>query len=308
MNNVIYKLKFPYGVHFGKRDVSDSENTFSADTLFSALALEALRIDKKELEHLYQAVNQERLLFSDGFPYVGETLYIPKPFLYIQGERTEEASKMKKIMKKLKYIPVNAVDDFLNQTLDAENENRCLAGLGKKEEKVCVLIEEGKETKPYRVGIYHFEECSGLYVIVRYKTKAELDLFEKFLQMLSFSGLGGERSSGYGRFVYTKIGIPLCLAQRFEQKYKHYMALSVCMAAENELDQAVKGATYQLKKRSGFIDSEFASESGFRKKDFYVFSSGSCFRNPFLGDVFDVSRNSSHPVYRYAKSMLIGVR
>lgn len=37
------------------------------------------------------------------------------------------------------------------------------------------------------------------------------------------------------------------------------------------------------------------------------FSAGSTFTKDFLGDVYDVSNNGRHSVYRYAKPMLMGV-
>ena len=79
------------------------------------------------------------------------------------------------------------------------------------------------------------------------------------------------------------------------------------MAGEQELDSVVCDSYYQLKRRSGFIDSADLAENGYRKKDFYVFTAGSCFSKRFEGDIFDVSRNGRHPVYRYGKSMLMGV-
>ena len=45
----------------------------------------------------------------------------------------------------------------------------------------------------------------------------------------------------------------------------------------------------------------------FRKNDLYVFSAGSTFTKDFSGDVYDVSNNGRHSVYRYAKPMLMGV-
>ena len=44
-----------------------------------------------------------------------------------------------------------------------------------------------------------------------------------------------------------------------------------------------------------------------KKKDLYVFRAGSCFVHPFAGDIYDVSDGGSHPVYRYARAMFLGV-
>lgn len=39
----LFRLEFPYGVHFGKRALEDTDITFYADTLFSAFCQEAVR-------------------------------------------------------------------------------------------------------------------------------------------------------------------------------------------------------------------------------------------------------------------------
>ena len=44
-----------------------------------------------------------------------------------------------------------------------------------------------------------------------------------------------------------------------------------------------------------------------KKNDFYCFKSGSCFKNRFDGNIFDVSCNGAHAVYRYAKPIFISL-
>ena len=168
-----------------------------------------------------------------------------------------------------------------------------------------VIPEE--EPKPYRVASYCFNEDCGLYICVRYEEVESLQLFETLLDALSYSGIGGERSCGYGRFTFKGEEMPDSLAERFEGNYQTYMALSSCMASEEELDDVVADACFQLKKRSGFVDSGIHGNQNLRKKDYYMFCAGSCFKKKFYGEVADVSRIGSHPVYRYAKAMLIGV-
>ena len=85
------------------------------------------------------------------------------------------------------------------------------------------------------------------------------------------------------------------------------MSLSGALPRENELEEAMENAEYMLLKRSGFVSSSSYCDSFMRKKDLYIFASGSCFRRKFEGDVYDVSSNGTHPVYRYAKPIFIGV-
>lgn len=307
MNRVIYRLSFLTGVHFGKKDLTETESFFCADTLFSALFLEALKEGGDLSDRLYSRTQEGALLFSDGLPYVGGELYIPKPFLALKRENKEPDAKGKKTMKKMKFLPAGKLDDLLENRLDIENTVREFENFGKKEEKTYVALRGLEEAAPYRVGLFSFMEGSGLYVCVQYETEEDGALFERLLKNLSYSGIGGERSSGYGRFTYQKEKMPDFLEKRFTGEYEHYMALSVCMAGDEELNRVIENASFQLKKRSGFTDSANQGEQGIRKRDFYAFSGGGCFTCRFKGEVFDVSRNHVHPVYRYAKALMIGV-
>ena len=307
MRSEIYKLTFPKGVHFGNKDITETEIHFCVDRLFSALFLESLKMGGEYSQKLLQGVQEEKLLISDSFPYIGERLYIPKPFLAIQREKSDVSSTRKKAAKKLKYLPADKVMEYLAGDMEIEKEVEMLRTLGKKEEKVCASILGEQETKPYRVAIFRFNEECGLYVCVRTSGEEYSELFMQLLSALQFSGIGGERSSGYGRFTFQRCRMPEYLEKRFEGIYDQYMALSCCMAGNEELDVVVENACYQLQKRSGFTDSGNKGEQEYRKKDFYVFAAGSCFSKKFAGDIFDVSRNGIHPVYRYAKGMWIGV-
>ena len=72
-------------------------------------------------------------------------------------------------------------------------------------------------------------------------------------------------------------------------------------------EAALEQAHYLLVKRSGFVASETYAKEQLRKRDLYVMQAGSCFRTRFEGDVYDVSDGGSHPVYRYAKPLLMEV-
>lgn len=307
MYSQIYKLHFLTGVHFGKNDLTDADMVFSADTLFSALSLEALHMDQDTFQEFYESVEKGELLLSDGMPYIGEELYVPKPFCYIPREKSDMGSKQKKLAKKLKYIPVRKLSEYFGGKLDLEQECAKLGCLGSRTEKVCAAVFGLEETMPYRVGVYYFHEGNGLFFCVSYSDSEKKKLLERLLQALAFSGIGGERSSGYGRFSVEKVSVPNDLAVRLEGKYQHYMALSVCMAGEEELDEVTEHGCYQMKKRSGFTDSGMKKEDVYRKRDRYVFAAGSCFEKKFDGVIFDVSRDGVHPVYRYAKAMWMGV-
>lgn len=96
-----YKLKFSTGVHFGKGTLEDTAYAFCADTLFSALCIEAVKDSTERLERLVQTAKAGKMLLSDALPYIEDTYYVPKPMCEIahSQEDTGDSSK-KKLYKK----------------------------------------------------------------------------------------------------------------------------------------------------------------------------------------------------------------
>lgn len=316
MEYSIYKLKFLCGVHFGKNTLDSSGYAFFADTLFSALFQEALKLENGDTmaDTLVHYVKDGSLVFSDAFPYIEnnnlhEEYYLPKPMIHIENDADKGDSSKKKMYKKLVYIPVSCFDAYLNGNFPIERADELDRELGWSAVKVSAAIRGEEETVPYRVGAYYFKEGSGLYLIAGFGTKEVQDCFELLLKCLSFSGIGGKRSAGFGRFELLKTEVPEVFHKRLKagKTKTHVMTLSVSLPMEDELSIAIEGASYLLQKRSGFIASETFAEEQRRKKDLYVFQSGSCFRTVFHGDIYDVSSGGAHPVYRYAKPFFMEV-
>lgn len=307
MNYRLYKLAFPGAVHFGKRNLSEGECSCCADTLFSALCQEAQKIGGHAMEELYRYAKEGRLLFSDLFPYMGDDCYIPKPMRRIEVAERSGDSVVKKAFKKLKYIPMDQLSRYLNGTYDVLHA-ASLSDLGHFEMKTAVSLRGEAEPAPYRVGVYSYKQGNGLYLIVGYQEESAWKLAEDLLERLSFSGIGGKRSSGLGRFELLFGKLPEDFCRRLTADGARYMSLSVSLPRGEELEEALQDAEYLLGKRSGFVASERYAPEQTRKKDLYVFQAGSCFSARFQGDVYDVSGGGgAHPVYRYAKPMLMEV-
>lgn len=302
----IYKLVFPQGVHFGDGTLDHSTGTFEADTLFSALAHEALRNGGNCFVRFLAAVQNDEVVFTGGLPYIGQELMLPKPMILFESRNSEDSSTEKKAYKRLKYIPLSKFARFAAGEMTVD-EIKTIGNPGIESTRTIAAVNGLDETMPFRVGTYSFFKDNGLYVIYGYLSDDVKQMFESLLEQLSYEGIGGERSSGLGRFELHTASIPEELLNRLSGSYDRYMLMSVALPTEQELDEVINGASYEMKKRSGFVSSQTYSDTNLRKKDLYVFSPGSVFPKLFKGDIVDVSSGGNHPVYRYARAFMIGV-
>lgn len=302
MDYTIYKLEFRTGVHFGNGMLNDSVYTFRADTLFSALYIEALKHGVSE--QLRKQVVSGNLLFSDAFPYVGNQYMIPKPMLYIEPSDKGDSSAKKKY-KKLKYLPVERLEEYLAGSMKLD-ENP-MHGFGLEELRTMAAVRKEEDTLPFHVGTYYYNRGNGLYIIVGYQTEDVRVLAEELLKGVALAGIGGKRASGLGKFDLRRGEDSQELFHHLNKKADCYMLLSAALPIEKDMEHALEGASYLLEKRSGFIASDTYADEPRKKKDVYVFSAGSCFKHVFCGDLIDVSDGGRHPVYRYAVPLFMGV-
>lgn len=303
MKYAMYKMTFPNGIHIGSGKLSTADITVRADTLFSAMCIESLNIGGGSmLKELTDAASSGNLVISDALPYINDTIYIPKPMCRIAGDSRD--TSLKKHFKKLEYIPWDMLDKYLAGGISPETENDKFSELGKRRLYQKVSI-KNDDNELYSVNVYNFNTGCGLYTAVCFKDEKTETLTDTIMTSLQFSGLGGKRSAGYGRFKYKKLPLPfedlmICKGNRF-------MTISSCMAEDAALEAALDGASYRLIRRSGFVLSDTYSDEPLKKRDFYLFAAGAVFKNTFKGDVFDVSIKGSHPVYKYAEPMFINI-
>lgn len=305
MADRIVKLSFTGPVHFGARRLSDGMYTCDAATLFSALYIEAMRAGCAD--ELLRAAKAGDLQLSDAFPYIGGELYIPKPMVSSvrpdagQAEATD--SRERKANKKLKHIPLSALDDFLVGSFDFIGAlEQFELGTSFARTKVNLTRETSEDAEPYHVGAFSFNPGCGIYLVVR----GSYDVAPLFEQ-LGYSGIGGKRTSGYGRFTAR---VESAEGFRFaDTPSERAMLLSSGLPREDELtDELMAGAKYHLSRKGGFVQSAIHADTFRKKRDMWAFAPGSVFARGFEGDVFDVNATpGSHPVYRYARAMWMEV-
>ena len=307
MNYIAYKLKFLNGVHLGTNSLVDSNFTFGADTLFSALCHEATKMGTEKLNLLVDKVRTNKLRISDALPYIGSTLYVPKPIRKSVRKGTIDSVE-RKAMNKLSYVPVDKMEDYFAANLDVVVEQEKLSKLGGSHVRAMVGIGNNYKSEPYHVGIYDFQDNNGLYILLAYEEDEDKCLFEELITALSYVGIGGKRSVGLGRFYIEKQDIDATFRSRLVGNAcgAKYMTLSVELPTDEELDKTMLTAEFSLVKKSGFIANGNRESQEEKKKDLYVFAAGACFSTKFDGDIYQVG-SDSFPVYRYAKPLFMEV-
>lgn len=300
----IYKFNFTSAVHFGDGMLNESGYSFPADRLFSALYIEALKYGLQD--QLLSSAEEGKICFSDCLPFVKETYLIPKPIMYI-APQDQGDSVQKKFFKNLKYIPASDIDLFVSGKFSSGQN--IMDGFGKSVQRNNAAVSLAGDTEPYYVGTWEYAEGNGLYVIVGFETDNEKELADQLLKSLSYTGIGGKKSSGLGKFILEEDTAEKGLSRLLQKKAgsDRWMLLCGALPEDEELEQAVDGATYLLELRSGYVASETHSPEQVRKKDIYVMAAGSCFTKRFSGGIYNVSKGGTHPVYRYEKAMFIGL-
>lgn len=311
MNYKICKLKFQTEVHFGRNFLSDSEYSCYADTLFSALCHEYIKLNGTfKLKQFVEQFRQNQVLISDTFPYIGDQFWMPKPFTIPK----EMELYNQKDFKKINFIPVDDLQSYFLGTLDSTKLIKRFSLLGNSAVRVKASLHGLEEANPYWIGGYRFAENNGLYIVIGYENQEIYDKLKNTFVSLSYTGIGGKITSGYGTFEVEFQEVPknwlshLCIKNKQDINAK-YMTLSLSLPKNDELDMSLNNAHYQVVRRGGFVseasyyegNASYGSEQ--RKQDLYAFQAGACFENIFDGDIYDVSNQGPHPVYRYAKPM-----
>lgn len=324
MNYSLCKLRFITPLHVGDsesaRSLDASNMTICADTLFSALCHTALLSKGNAgIDRLLEYALEDRLRFSDLQPYFGSRLFLPKPFLFPSGYRENNKSiKDRKKIKKLSHIPLEMLDDYLAY-IHGEKDfdfDKAICSFGEHHMTTKASIRGNEQSVPYSVGLFSFYNDCGLYLITAYETDEVLDYVNELLRLLSLSGIGGKISSGYGKFELAeqvkldkapnpdlaKLNNLLCASSA-----QGYLLLTSSLPKNDELKDAMESSSYGIIRRGGFIQSCDSRTGNFKKQTQYFFCSGSVFTRKYNGDIYNVSDNYGHPVYRYSKPIFLGI-
>lgn len=325
MNYFVCKLRFSAPVHFGGSSALPLEQaaaSFGADTLFSALCHTALLSGgDAAVKRLCTAVGTGALLFSDGFPWREEpgndALYLPRPILN-PVQRAEISPAQRKMVRKVRYIPTAFYEAFLRSLAGGAylDITKFSQHFGTFFEQSKAAVPEHANAEPYFVGLFSFENNCGLYFIMGCTDEELAQDVSGLLALLGESGIGGKVSSGYGKFQVcdtfdlngsSNPQTEFLIRSLKANRSAYYIALSSCLPADDELDRAIEGASYQLLRRGGFINDPASCTQPRKKRMQYVFQSGSVFRTRFQGELSVVGETRGHQVYRYNRPLWMGV-
>ena len=172
MTYLLYKLRFPNGIHIGTASGNTLEETMISvysDTFYSALFNEYMKIYNND--ELYKISEAGNFLVSDLLPFkekkdISTDFYLPKPFISIERKEIKKDDEEKIDRKKVKatnFIPADKLGEYFSFLKNGKNFPVIDDNFGKKQlytkNKVSL---ENEDTKLYNIEIFKFNEKSGL--------------------------------------------------------------------------------------------------------------------------------------------------
>lgn len=309
MRYVKFLLEFPNGYHASDFRLTSTNIKISSDVLFSALVHETNSLfGESGVKKFVNYFNEDKLRISDLFPFIGDELFVSKPLLSTKFE--VEDIDYHKSFKKIEFIPLKSLSKYNKTKFDLNHLKKKLSNMGNYNTSTKIKYQENGEHEIYSVTSYKFREGNGLYFIVAYEEDDVLVFLDEILYSLSFSGIGGKRTLGYGKFEYIYDSLDGIYTDYFSGGKSYYILINTSVPTNNEInEELISNSSYKLVRKGGFTlaKSNSQSRTNFRKKDVYLFDSGSVFRDKFNGQIIDVGIGYDYPIYRYAFSMFMGV-
>ena len=319
MSYVIYPLAFDTAVHFaaagrgGRLDEAGAE--YGADPLFSALCAELAAVGEMDaLTRLHARVAARELLFSDLLPWrvdaAGEMeFYVPRPVLRIEGtgepranfaETCSRATERKK-QKSMKYLRASQMADYVTaMRTGAPFSSVAEFGTASLRQRVNT---RAAEPLPYYVGQFDFHRDAGLYLLASVRHAEDVDFLRDLLTWLGLSGLGGKRTSGFGKFHMAEDELAL-YAMLHAADAPWQMTIAPVVPTVEELPRVKEGA-YRLRRAGGFLTAPMHAAA--KKNSVHLIDAGSCLRTRISGSLAVLCEHDGHPVWRYGFGLYLGV-
>lgn len=344
----IVKMNFIRPLHLGQESdaVEAVEQMCHSDTLFSAICHSWLKLfGKSDLENMLKAFQQAGddnteppFCLSSAFPFITiadePIYYLPKPqmqSLNVDPEhpRSDEIGKKLKSLKEANWITKKFFEDWIAadkrslkvedipEELEAHYDNveavsKQIDGhIGTAIRPRVALDSVSGESRLFFFGMLRFARGSGLYSMVKWREADRANWEGKLkgaVRLLGDTGLGGERTSGYGVFKseWSKLNLSLP-----DEPTNGMVTLSLYYPSKSDLTKGVKLWQYMLMPRAGWASSP-ALRRAYRRKVVTMFTEGSTakrgitktLRRKVTGCLIDVTpdgliSNGGHHIYKY---------
>lgn len=314
------------GAPSGARDQVD--RVLHSDTLFSALtcAFEQLGLLSDWLQATAES-QQPAVRFSSCFPFVGRTLLVPAP-----RNAWPPAATGKVRWKSAEFIPLSLAGTVLRG--ETPNEDRW--AVDPVSRSLLPVEKNGIVTEPFRIATrssapvdrlfessaaahetacLEFNSGAGLWCLAVFADRAAFeswgDRVRAAFRLLADTGVGGERSSGWGRFELPELedtSFPelISVPRTAETQTGHWL-LSLFRPSENDSVQWSGGA-YRLIVRSGRLQARV--RAGELKSSSQMVEEGAVLlaSSPPVGEAVNVAPEGlPHPVYRAGFAVAVPV-
>jgi CRISPR-associated protein Csm4 len=324
--------------------IEETSERVRSDSLFSAwVSIYARLFDKvavEELLQLFPTPEQPQLIppfrISSTFIYreIGnDTIYyLPRP-LKFPINYPEDDLNFFKTYKKLNFLPLKVwqrwyqgtgfdqeadVKELTTYTTKGKSEgnlNNCGTFDYKKAYKInqmpkVAIDRVTRATNFYHTGFVQFaweKDSAGLYFLLQLSPEGEklADKLQAALELLGEEGIGGERSSGAGRFTVIWSDLTDIWNDVTNFKSGNYHTLLSVFWDDSISTDFLTEASYEIQERGGWI-----AENQLRRKMVRMFSEGSVFISPPQGKLVNVTPDNfhRHRIYRSGISLTLPIK
>jgi CRISPR-associated protein Csm4 len=333
------------GFHFGLHGLGQEETAvaLSSDSLFAALIACMAELHGRQAVEDFMApfvTGETPFVISSTFPFAGEVRFLPLPEGWMRTIE-DKSSKRVKELKKVSFVSESLFKALLNgaklNDLYADSHklqgNSALVGLAEKSNLPEDLRQDGAtlwsvHQRPrvtlgrgaqnsiiYFTGRVSYAKDCGLWFGIRWikDDPATQSLVEELLVELGYSGLGGERSAGFGGCRIEAAGV----MDLPNHEKRAWVNLSRYLPQADEIPALTDpGAAYNIVPVGGWLDSPVSR--GQRRRTVNLISEGSLLGpldRDVPGRVVDVRPSYAtdqdpigHPVYRCGLALAIGFK
>jgi CRISPR-associated protein Csm4 len=330
----VWKMSGSSGFHFGRHGLGQEETsvTMSSDSLFAALVSRLAANEGAEAVDAFMKPFQENaapFALSSTFPYAKDVLFFPVPFAAVGATAKEENAKQ---YKRVQYVSENLfrrllAGESLKSIYTEANKvsDSILADVSEKD-KLPDGIKAGNpiwmlETRPrvtlgraaqnssiYFTGRVTYAKDCGLWFGMYWRDGSEKTRMQNLFAELGESGLGAERSVGFGNCKIELKG-QLELPDALNHSW---VSLSRYLPREDETRALTNGA-YKIVNIGGWLDSPV--KRGQRRRAVNMLEEGATLaplaNNPIPGMVADVrplygnKDPLGHAVYRSGLALAV---